>query len=51
MSGVSWRPARPAGLFLIPSDVAQALGGLATMAAACRQGGDVSAGGAPPTPR
>ena len=35
-------------LFLIPSDVAQALGGLATMGAAFRQGGDVSAGGAPP---
>jgi hypothetical protein len=35
-------------LFLIPSDVAQALGGLATMGAAFRQCGDVSAGGAPP---
>ena len=36
-------------LFLIPSDVAQALGGLATMGAAFRQGGDVSAGGTPPS--
>jgi regulator of protease activity HflC (stomatin/prohibitin superfamily) len=36
-----------ASLFLIPSDVAQALGGLATMGAAFRQGGDISAGGAP----
>jgi regulator of protease activity HflC (stomatin/prohibitin superfamily) len=35
-------------LFLIPSDVAAALGGLATMGAAFRQGGDVSAGGSPP---
>jgi regulator of protease activity HflC (stomatin/prohibitin superfamily) len=35
-------------LFLIPSDVAAALGGLATMGAAFRQGGDLSAGGAPP---
>jgi regulator of protease activity HflC (stomatin/prohibitin superfamily) len=38
-----------ASLFLIPSDVAQALGGLATMGAAFRQGGDVSAGGTPPS--
>jgi regulator of protease activity HflC (stomatin/prohibitin superfamily) len=37
-----------ASLFLIPSDVAQALGGLATMGAAFRQGGDVSQGGGPP---
>jgi regulator of protease activity HflC (stomatin/prohibitin superfamily) len=36
-------------LFLIPSDVAQALGGLATMGAAFRKGGDVAAGGAPPS--
>ena len=36
-------------LFLIPSDVAAALGGLATMGAAFRQGGDLSAGGAPPS--
>ena len=35
-------------LFLIPSDVAAALGGLATMGAAFRQGGDISAGGASP---
>ena len=35
-------------LFLIPSDVAAALGGLATMGAAFRQGGDVSAGGGAP---
>jgi regulator of protease activity HflC (stomatin/prohibitin superfamily) len=34
-------------LFLIPSDVAQALGGLATMGAAFRKGGDVA--GAPPS--
>jgi regulator of protease activity HflC (stomatin/prohibitin superfamily) len=37
-------------LFLIPSDVAAALGGLATMGAAFRQGGDISAGGAPSAP-
>jgi regulator of protease activity HflC (stomatin/prohibitin superfamily) len=36
-------------LFLIPSDVAQALGGLAAMGAAFRKGGDVAAGGAPPS--
>ena len=35
-------------LFLVPSDVAAALGGLATMGAAFRQGGDISAGAAPP---
>jgi hypothetical protein len=35
-------------LFLIPSDVAAALGGLATMGAAIRHCGDLSAGGAPP---
>ena len=35
-------------LFLVPSDVAAALGGLATMGAAFRQGGDVSAGGGAP---
>ena len=38
-------------LFLIPSDVAAALGGLATMGAAFRQGGDIGAGGPPPAAR
>ena len=37
-------------LFLVPSDVAAALGGLATMGAAFRTGGDLTAGAAPPPP-